>query len=232
MSANPSELSDFELSQSQWISINEILALVEQPKVETQRAFFLDEMRRALYLRGLANVRPCILDVLGNVTTLTTDDDNYSLGCIEKILTPHQDWWPDDSDDPDAATVCFHKVAFLNWHKETDLKIDLTTLKEWKRDVLPTLKKSGLIFQPQSSETPTHLTDLSAKYKAKVIRLEFAPGYLGMNKNKFNQDVRPFLQELSFGDRSVGFNRSQLDKWVDNQTNTEDTEDEPFPWEL
>lgn len=221
MSANPSELSDLDLSQTQWISIGEIVDLIDEPK---------DEALRALKLRGLANVRPCILDVLENVTTLTSEDDDHSLGCIEKILTPHQDWLPNDSDDPNAATVYFHKLAFMDWQNKTDLKIDLDTLKEWKRDLLPTLKKSGLLFHYQTSETYSEPTDLSAKYKAKVIRLEFAPGYLGMNKNKFNRDVRPFLHELNFGDRSVGFNRSELDKWVDNQTSMEES-DEPFPWD-
>lgn len=221
MRANPSELSEIELSQSQWISIDEIVYLVGMPN---------DDALRALKLRGLATVRPCILDILENVTTLTTDYDNHLLGCVDKILTPHQDWLPDDSDDPDAATVYFHKLAFMDWQKGTDLRIELDSLKEWKRDLLPTLKKSGLLFQRQTSETHSEPIDLSAKYKAKVIRLEFAPGYLGMNKNKFNKDVRPFLNELYFGDRSVGFNRTELDKWVDNQTRTEES-DEPFPWD-
>jgi len=49
----------------------------------------------------------------------------------------------------------------------------------------------------------------------RIIRLKDAPGYLGMDKNKFNELVRPFVTEIRYGSMSVGFDRVDLDRWLD-----------------
>ncbi len=49
----------------------------------------------------------------------------------------------------------------------------------------------------------------------RIIRLKDAPGYLGMDKNKFNELVRPFVTEIRYGSMSVGFDRLDLDRWAD-----------------
>lgn len=48
----------------------------------------------------------------------------------------------------------------------------------------------------------------------RIIRLRDAPGYLGMCKDYFNQEVRPCLTELQIGSKGVGFDRLELDLWV------------------
>ena len=47
----------------------------------------------------------------------------------------------------------------------------------------------------------------------RVLRLRDAPRYLGMNRNLFNSDVRPFLAEVRIGRQGVAFDRLELDAW-------------------
>jgi hypothetical protein len=42
-----------------------------------------------------------------------------------------------------------------------------------------------------------------------------APGYLGMSPRTFNAVVRPYLTELPVGDGGIGWDRLDLDAWVD-----------------
>ena len=49
----------------------------------------------------------------------------------------------------------------------------------------------------------------------RVIRLRDAAAYLGMDKNRFDREVRPSLTEFPIGDQGVGFDRLDLDNWFD-----------------
>ena len=49
----------------------------------------------------------------------------------------------------------------------------------------------------------------------RVIRLRDAPGYLGMDKNRFGVEVRPYVREARIGERGIAFDRLELDAWVD-----------------
>lgn len=59
----------------------------------------------------------------------------------------------------------------------------------------------------------------------RYIRLKDAPDYLGMDKNRFNAEVRPYITEIPLGKgdkvkvketRAVAFDRLDLDKWADD----------------
>ena len=50
----------------------------------------------------------------------------------------------------------------------------------------------------------------------RVIRLRDAAAYLGMDKNRFDREVRPTLVEFPIGDQGVGFDRLDLDNWLDD----------------
>jgi hypothetical protein len=50
----------------------------------------------------------------------------------------------------------------------------------------------------------------------RIIRIRDAPFYLGMDKNRFNAEVRPTLTELKIGTQGVAFDRLELDAWVDD----------------
>jgi predicted DNA-binding transcriptional regulator AlpA len=49
----------------------------------------------------------------------------------------------------------------------------------------------------------------------RLIRLKDASAYLGMDKNRFNTEVRPYLTEIPIGTQGIGFDRLDLDQWFD-----------------
>src|SRR5438552_1949325 len=49
----------------------------------------------------------------------------------------------------------------------------------------------------------------------RIIRFRDAPSYLGMDRNRFNAEVRPNLTEIPIGKQGIGFDRLELDAWVD-----------------
>jgi predicted DNA-binding transcriptional regulator AlpA len=49
----------------------------------------------------------------------------------------------------------------------------------------------------------------------RLIRYRDAPNYLGMDRNRFDAEVRPSLTEIPIGDRGIAFDRLDLDAWVE-----------------
>ena len=49
----------------------------------------------------------------------------------------------------------------------------------------------------------------------RVLRLRDAPGYLGMDKNRFNSLVRPAVTQVKIGTQGIGFDRLELDAWFE-----------------
>jgi hypothetical protein len=47
----------------------------------------------------------------------------------------------------------------------------------------------------------------------RVIRAGAAPTYLGMDRNRFNREVKPFLLAVSIGNQGIGYDRLDLDAW-------------------
>ena len=43
-----------------------------------------------------------------------------------------------------------------------------------------------------------------------------APAYLGMDKNRFNREVRPCVLALRIGIQGIAFDRVDLDAWADD----------------
>jgi len=50
----------------------------------------------------------------------------------------------------------------------------------------------------------------------RLIRFSVAPAYVGMDRNRFNQEVRPFLTEIPIGKQGIAFDRLELDAWVED----------------
>lgn len=50
----------------------------------------------------------------------------------------------------------------------------------------------------------------------RLIRLKDAPTYLGMDRNRFNVEVRPKLLEIPIGIQGIAFDRLDLDAWVEH----------------
>ncbi len=49
----------------------------------------------------------------------------------------------------------------------------------------------------------------------RLIRFRDAPRYLGMDRNRFNRDVRPYLTVIPIGKQGIAFDRLDLDAWIE-----------------
>ena len=70
-----------------------------------------------------------------------------------------------------------------------------------------------------SARPPVGQTRLFAEsypFLPRFIRLRDAPSYLGMDKNRFNRDVRPLLAVIPIGTQGIAFDRLDLDSWADD----------------
>lgn len=52
-------------------------------------------------------------------------------------------------------------------------------------------------------------------FPPRLIRFRQASAYLGMDRNRFNREVRPNVHEIPIGDRGIAFDRVELDAWAD-----------------
>ncbi len=49
----------------------------------------------------------------------------------------------------------------------------------------------------------------------RLLRFRDAPAYLGMDKNRFNREVRPCVAAIRIGVQGIAFDRLDLDNWAD-----------------
>jgi len=49
----------------------------------------------------------------------------------------------------------------------------------------------------------------------RILRYRDAPTYLGMDRTKFDTEVRPTITEIPIGARGIGFDRIELDDWLE-----------------
>lgn len=56
----------------------------------------------------------------------------------------------------------------------------------------------------------------SMTIQPRLIRLRDAAAYLGMDKNRFNAEVRPYVTEIPIGSQGIGFDRLDLDSWFED----------------
>jgi hypothetical protein len=61
-----------------------------------------------------------------------------------------------------------------------------------------------------------HTSRQSSEVQPRVVRFRNAPAYLGMDRNRFNAQVRPFLTEVPIGTQGIGFDRLELDAWFED----------------
>ncbi len=50
----------------------------------------------------------------------------------------------------------------------------------------------------------------------RLVRFRDAPVYLGMDRNRFNREVRPHLTNIPIGQQGIAFDRLELDAWVED----------------
>ena len=49
----------------------------------------------------------------------------------------------------------------------------------------------------------------------RLVRFRDAPYYVGMDRNRFNREVRPFITRIPIGRQGLAFDRLELDAWVE-----------------
>ena len=73
-------------------------------------------------------------------------------------------------------------------------------------------------IEPQRSSGEKHLLNgafIRGNILPRLVRLRDASGYLGMDPNRFNAEVRPQLIEIPIGKQGIAFDRLDLDEWAD-----------------
>lgn len=70
--------------------------------------------------------------------------------------------------------------------------------------------------ETSSPETAKACAEPHARLLPRVLRSKDAPAYLGMDRNRFNKEVRPGLVEVPIGKQGIGFDRFDLDAWFDD----------------
>ncbi len=50
----------------------------------------------------------------------------------------------------------------------------------------------------------------------RLVRFRDAPAYLGMDRNRFNSEVRTLLTIIPIGQQGIAFDRLELDAWVED----------------
>ncbi len=56
---------------------------------------------------------------------------------------------------------------------------------------------------------------MQSNIQPRIIRQRDAPHYLGMDPNRFNEEVRPYLTEIPIGKQGIGYDRLDLDAWLE-----------------
>jgi hypothetical protein len=47
----------------------------------------------------------------------------------------------------------------------------------------------------------------------RLLRYRDAPGYLGMDRNRFNREVRPYVTEIPIGRQGIAFDRLEEERY-------------------
>ncbi len=82
------------------------------------------------------------------------------------------------------------------------------------KEGLPRKQRGGQVDAKEEITQNQHMQNL--QLLPRVIRLKEASGYLGMDRNRFNKEVRPALTEFPIGTQGIGFDRFDLDAWFDD----------------
>ena len=97
--------------------------------------------------------------------------------------------WADNFWDRKVNAVC--RAYFYIGSRTTATIISMSNITDRAHDI----SNRGSVFMPR------------------VLRLRDAPRYLGMNRNLFNAEIRPYLTEVRIGRQGVAFDRLELDAW-------------------
>lgn len=58
--------------------------------------------------------------------------------------------------------------------------------------------------------------NISIPFLPRVLRAKTAHLYLGMSRDVFNQEVKPFVTVIPIGRQGIGYDRLELDAWLEH----------------
>ena len=67
----------------------------------------------------------------------------------------------------------------------------------------------------------------------RLLRFRDAPRYLGMDRNRFNAEVRPYLVEIRIGKQGIAFDRLEMDAFAEQYISRNGCPGKPMgelPW--
>jgi hypothetical protein len=68
---------------------------------------------------------------------------------------------------------------------------------------------------PAENKTKAKGRSTMSELLPRLVRFRDAPAYLGMDRNRFNREVRPTVPEIRIGIQGIAFDRLDLDAWVE-----------------
>ena len=87
------------------------------------------------------------------------------------------------------------------------------------RDVMASFGKHNLwdAVPMSKSEFPKNMHHASrVSLQPRLIRMRDAPDYVGIDRNKFNAEIRPYLTEIPLGSQAIAFDRLEIDAWIED----------------
>lgn len=84
------------------------------------------------------------------------------------------------------------------------------------------------------SETSSEYRRSRHNVLPRFIRFRDAPAYLGMDRNRFNAEVRPVLTEIPIGQQGIAFDRLELEAWAEEykRRNGRPAAERKKPWDV
>lgn len=95
-------------------------------------------------------------------------------------------------------------------HNQAASRADSNVLSGGERSHAP-MKNPKISPSADGAPEPLHRVAITPR----LLRLRDVPRYLGMDKNRFNREVRPQLTVIPIGKEGIAFDRLDLDAWVD-----------------
>jgi hypothetical protein len=75
---------------------------------------------------------------------------------------------------------------------------------------------SGGRLAGRTGQALTHELPSLCRPQPRLIRLREAPNFFGMDKNRFNRELRPHLTEIRIGTQGVAFDRLEMEAAADD----------------
>ena len=194
---------------SQWVGLQEVIeATSEGQNISIEKA------RIVLSQLCLDEVKP-LLSLRGGTGVIVTDihDRTYNQSVAASLSLKSNVYSYDTLVTAAYSDFCFSIPSLLEFFETSGLNVETTTWKKWMLDSAPALRSRGLLFLSNAPKTSRE-TNFG---NSVVLSPDDAAEYLGIGRSLFNSYVKPKINTLKFGHRTVRVTRRSLDEFVENR---------------